>query len=62
MTTDVALQQSTGLIVPSAQAALRPDFVGVGWTRRNRLASLAESGLVGIGAVTDPDTGRRQPE
>ncbi len=53
--TDVVLRQSTGPITPSARAVLRLGFVGVGWIGRNRLASLAESGLVEIGAVTDPD-------
>lgn len=53
--TDVVLQQSTGLTAPSAQATLRLGFVGVGWIGRDRLGSLAESGLVEVGAVTDPD-------
>lgn len=37
----------------------RVGFLGVGWIGRNRLASLAASGLVEVVGVADPDAGAR---
>ncbi len=53
--TDTILQQSMEQAVEPARAAPKLGFAGVGWIGRNRLQSLAESSLVEIAAVADPD-------
>jgi predicted dehydrogenase len=53
--TDVSLERSTERTSPSLWGTPRLGFAGVGWIGRNRLQALAESALVEISAVTDPD-------
>lgn len=53
--TDTSLQESIERTIPSVRTTPRLGFAGVGWIGRNRLQSLAESSLVEIAAVVDPD-------
>jgi predicted dehydrogenase len=53
--TDVSLEWSRERAAPSLWGTPRLGFAGVGWIGRNRLQALAESALVEISAVTDPD-------
>jgi len=53
--TDLAWQSFVVPAASSAQTTPRLGFVGVGWIGRNRLQALAESALVEVAALADPD-------
>lgn len=52
---ETVLQESTGRTAESALAVPKLGFVGVGWIGRNRLQALADSSVVDMAAVVDPD-------
>jgi predicted dehydrogenase len=53
--TEISLDQSTVRPVGLLETLPRLGFAGVGWIGRNRLQSLAESALVDVTALADPD-------
>jgi predicted dehydrogenase len=53
--TNIAWQPTVEPAVQAAQSAPKLGFAGVGWIGRNRLQALAESALVEVSAVVDPD-------
>jgi predicted dehydrogenase len=48
-------KQSEGQVARLAVGKMRFGFVGVGWIGRNRLQAVANSGLVEVSAIVDPD-------
>ncbi len=55
--TEATAEFATKKIAHSTEALPRLGFAGVGWIGRSRLEALAQSGLVEIDAITDPDAG-----
>jgi predicted dehydrogenase len=56
--TDTVPTRSAGQAAKSPTEKMRLGFVGVGWIGRSRLQALADSGLVEVAALMDPDQAR----